>query len=152
MANPTLEHVSKFLKLPINGNLNEKDRIIYNITLGGASSQRVVDMLQENSLLVVNTSRDELLVTLASLYNMKEYRKKIVGLVVSGKLEMKDVTKRILEESNIPYLRTQRPVRSIFIQLMEDVAKITIEDKEKIELIWKTVEEMKLFDRVDEIF
>lgn len=152
LANPTLEHVSKFLDLHINGNMKEKDRIIYNITLGGASSQRVVDMLKENSLLVVNTSRDELLVTLASLYNMKDYRKKIVGLVISGKLEVKEVTRQILDESNIPYMRTQRPVRSIFLQLMEDVAKITIEDKEKIQLIWNTVEKIKLFKQVDEIF
>jgi BioD-like phosphotransacetylase family protein len=152
LANPTLEHVSKFLDLPIHGNKDEKDRIIHNVMLGGASSQRVVDMMKENSLLVVNTSRDELLVTLASLYNMKNYRKKIVGLVISGKLEIKEVTKQILKESNIPYLRTTEPVRNVFLALMEDVAKISIEDKEKIELIQKTVEKLNLFNDIEEIF
>ncbi len=152
LANPTLDHVSKFLNLPINGNKEEKDRIIHNVMLGGASSQRVVDMMKENSLLVVNTSRDELLVTLASLYNMKNYRKKIVGLVISGKLEIKEVTKQILNESNIPYLRTQEPVRNVFLALTEDVAKISIEDKEKIQLIQKTVEKNGLFKQIDRIF
>lgn len=152
LADPTLNHISKFLNRPLKGNLSEKNRIIHQIMLGGASSQRVVDMLLDNSLLVVNTTRDELLVTLASLYEVPEYRKKIVGVVISGIIPVSKITQQILDNSNIPYLRIDEPVRKVFISLMDDVSKITIEDIQKISLIQATVEKSEIFKKIDPLF
>lgn len=152
LADPTLSHISKFLNLDIMGDIADKDRIIHRIMLGGASSQRVVDMLKENTLIVVNTSRDELLVTLASLYEMPEYREKIVGLVISGILPVSSVTQQIITNSQIPYIRTQDPLRKVFMELMENVSKITIDDKVKIDLIRNTVEQSQIFKKIDPLF
>ena len=41
LANPTLSHIAKLFDLPLQGDPHERSRIIHNIQLGAASSQRV---------------------------------------------------------------------------------------------------------------
>jgi len=84
LANPTLRRISGILGLPLHGNNREIQRIIYKVQVGAASTHRVMELLQEPSLIIVTSSRDELLVTLAHLYQMPNYRPMIVGLVISG--------------------------------------------------------------------
>lgn len=66
LADPTLQHVSELLGLPMMGDQGEFSRICHTIQLGVASCQRVIDILGTSTLLVVNSSRDELLVTASS--------------------------------------------------------------------------------------
>ena len=132
LANPTLEHVSALLKIQLTGDQEARRRIIHHIQLGAASSQRVIDELKEATLLVVTSSRDELIVTLASLYHIPAFRQKIVGLVVTGRHPMARVSQQILEDSRLPYIRLHEPTSKAFSTLVEDVSKITAVDEEKI--------------------
>ena len=84
LANPTLRRISRLLDIPFHGNRRETGRIINHVQIGAASTQRVTEMLKESSLLLVTSSRDELLVTLANLYQMPEYRPLISGLIIPG--------------------------------------------------------------------
>lgn len=153
LANPTLSHVSNLLKLPLYGNQDDTNRIIHDIQLGAASSQRVVDLLSDSSLVVVTSSRDELIVTLSSLYHdVPEYRQKIAGLVIAGISPLSTVTRLILDNCNIPYMRTTETTMKVFLTLSEDVSKITASDKEKISLIQNTVEKSKIFRKIDPLF
>lgn len=135
LANPTLSHISKLLKLPLRATPAERSRIIHNIQLGAASSQKVVDNLLEDTLLVVTGSRDELLVTISSLYHIPEYQTKIAGLIIAGHAPVSDISERIVEDSQIPYIRIKETTADIYTALREDVAKITAEDKEKLDWI-----------------
>ncbi|HEY7746872.1 MAG TPA: AAA family ATPase, partial [Desulfuromonadales bacterium] len=107
LANPTLRRISRLLDLPLHGNRREAKRIIHHVQIGAASTQRVAELLKDSSLLIVTSSRDELLVTLANLYQIPEYRSKIVGLVIPGIIPVGRISQQILDRSNIPYLRTQ---------------------------------------------
>jgi len=149
LANPTLGYISKLFKLPIHGDPGGRQRIILNIQLGAASSQRVVDMLKESSLVVLTSSRDELIVTLSSLYHIPAYRKNIVGLIVAGQAATSAITQQILDDSNIPYIRVHDSTANIFTTLMEDVAKISIEDQEKINWITANAEKEIDFEAID---
>jgi BioD-like phosphotransacetylase family protein len=149
LANPTLGYISRLFKHPIHGDPGGRQRIIHNIQLGAASSQRVVDMLQESSLVVLTSSRDELIVTLSSLYHIPAYRKKIVGLIVAGQATTSAITQQILDDSNIPYIRVHDSTANIFTTLMEDVAKISIEDQEKINWITANAEKEIDFEAID---
>jgi BioD-like phosphotransacetylase family protein len=135
LANPTLAHVSKLLNLPLEGDLSARSRIIHNIQLGAASSQRVVDSLLDATLLVVTSSRDELIVTLSSLYHIPAYRGKIAGMVIAGHVPVSPISQQILDESGIPYIRIQETTAKVFTTLNDDVAKITAEDQEKLNWI-----------------
>ena len=135
LANPTLGHISKLLGLPLRANAAERSRIINNIQLGAASSQRVVDSLLEDTLLVVTGSRDELLVTISSLYHIPEYREKIAGLIIAGHAHVSGISEKIVEDSGIPYIRVQETTADVYTALSEDVAKITVEDVEKLNWI-----------------
>jgi BioD-like phosphotransacetylase family protein len=100
----------------------------------------------------VTSSRDELLVTLANLYTMPEYRSKIVGLIIPGVAPLSNITQKILGRSNIPYMRTERTTTEIFLDVSEDVSKLTAEDNEKIALIQALAEKRFDFDLIDALF
>jgi BioD-like phosphotransacetylase family protein len=152
LANPTLNRVSRVLNLPLQGNQADGTRIIHHVQLGAASTQRVSDLLQESTLLIVTSSRDELLVMLASLYQIPEYRPKIAGLVIPGIAPVSRITQLILDRSNIPYLRTDATTSEVFSAITEDVSKISPEDQEKISLIQRLAETELDFAAINELF
>jgi BioD-like phosphotransacetylase family protein len=149
LANPTLSHISNLLDLPLHGDPEGRSRIIHHIQLGAASSQRVVDSLAASSLMVLTSSRDELIVTLSSLYHIPAYREKIVGLVIAGHVPISEITQQILDDSNIPYIRFHETTASVFTTIMDDVAKITVEDQEKINWIKANAEKEIDFEAID---
>jgi hypothetical protein len=153
LANPTLRRVARVLDLPLQGNRRDAHRIIHHVQIGAASTQRVAELLRDSSLLIVTSSRDELLVTLANLYQMPDYRARIAGLVIPGVLPVSHITQQILDRSKIPYLRTMRHTTAELYHLItEDVSKITAEDREKLGLI-RTLAEMRFdFDTLDALF
>ena len=153
LANPTLRRVSQMLDLPLHGNREDMSRIIHHVQIGAASTQRVTELLRPASLLIVTSSRDELLVTLANLYQMPEYRSQIVGLVVPGVIPVSTITQRILDRSDVPYLRTHTHTTAELHRLItEDVSKITSEDTEKLELLRSLAEQRLDFDHLDGLF
>jgi len=153
LANPTLRRVARLLGLPLSGNRREVSRIIHHVQIGAASTQRVTEMLRESSLLLVTSSRDELLVTLANLYQMPEYRSSITGLIIPGIAPVSTITQRIIDRSNIPYLRTDKySTAELYRIITEDVSKITAEDTEKLDLVRSLAEERLDFDALDAVF
>ncbi|HEY3307755.1 MAG TPA: AAA family ATPase [Desulfuromonadaceae bacterium] len=153
LANPTLRRVSKLLDLPLHGNRREMGRIINHVQIGAPSTQRVAELLKDSSLLIVTSSRDELLVTLSNLYQMPEYRSRITGLVIPGIAPVATITQRILDRSNIPYLRTPLlTTAELYRIITEDVCKLTHQDTEKLELIRSLAERSIDFDTLDELF
>lgn len=149
LANPTIQHVSDLLNQPLMGNQDERSRICHTIQLGSASSQRVIDLLGESTLLIVTTSRDELIVTASTLHHIPDFKKKIAGLVVCGKVPMSRITQQILEDSNIPYIRITDVSADVFYRLKEHVSKIGPEDTEKINLINSDAERYINFEAID---
>ncbi len=153
LANPTLGRVADLLNLPLQGNKRDARWIISRVQIGAASTQRVAELLEENTLLIVTSSRDELLVTMANLYHIPEYRGKIVGMVIPGVMAIGRITQQIIDSSHIPYLRTQRHTTAELYQLItEDVSKLTAEDKEKIALVQNLAESGFEFAALDALF
>jgi len=149
LANPTFSHISKLFDLPLQGDANEKSRIIHNIQLGAASSQRVIDGLLDSTLMIVTSSRDELIVTISSLYHIPAYKEKIAGLVIAGHGPVSEISQQILHDSNIPYIRVEETTAEAFTALSDDVAKITYEDQEKLNWIMANAENNMDFEAID---
>lgn len=152
LANPTLKRIAAVLEVPISGSRSDEMRIVHHVQIGAASTQRVVELLQDDTLIIVTSSRDELLVTLANLYQMPEYRARIVGLIIPGVAPISKITQQILDRSDIPYIRTDLSTTSIFLAVNEDVSKLTAEDTEKIDLIRTLAPKRFDFDQVDALF
>jgi BioD-like phosphotransacetylase family protein len=153
LANPTLRRVSRLLELPIQGHRHEESRIIHNVQIGAASTQRVTELIQQNTLLIVTSSRDELLVTLANLYNIPEYQSLIVGLVIPGVAPIGAITQMILDRSNIPYMRAEEHTTAELYRIItEDISKITADDTEKLDLIRNLAETHIDFELLDGLF
>jgi phosphate acetyltransferase len=149
LANPTLIDLSNLLKLQLRGDQAAKSRIINHIQLGAASSQRVIDTMRDSTLLITTSSRDELIVTASALYNIPAYRRKLAGLVIPGSAPVSAISQKILEDSNIPYIRTKQNTADAFITLTEHVSKITADDQEKIDHIKSQAESVFDFAAID---
>ncbi|MFZ2949422.1 MAG: AAA family ATPase [Desulfuromonadaceae bacterium] len=149
LADPTLHHVSELLDLPLMGDKAEQSRLCHTIQLGAASSQIVIDHLEESTLLIVTSSRDELLVTASALHHIPEYKARLAGLIIAGHVPVSSITQRILDDSNIPYIRIKETSSEIFYRLREHVSKIGPEDLEKIDLINSIAERYIDFDAID---
>ena len=153
LANPTLRRISNLLALPLQGNKRELQKIIHTVLMGAASTQRITELLQEPSLILATSSRDELLVTLAHLYHMPEYRDLIVGLVVCGATPLTPITQQILRKSRIPYMREEERTSAELYQIIgKDVSKIIAEDSQKLDLIRSLAESSLDFEAIDELF
>jgi BioD-like phosphotransacetylase family protein len=153
LANPTLRRISRLLDLPLHGNRREVGRIIHHVQIGAASTQRITELLKDSSFIIVTSSRDELLVTLANLYQMPEYRSRIAGLIIPGIIPVSTITQRIVDRSRIPYLRTQKQsTAELYRIITEDVSKITADDTEKLDLIESLAERSIDFDSLDALF
>lgn len=153
LANPTLRRVANILDLEIHGKKRESKRIIHFLQIGSPSTQRVTELLREDTLLIVTSSRDELLITLANMYQIPEYRQKIVGLLIPGKAQTGAIAQQIIDRSKIPYMRTNRHTTGKLYRLIsEDVYKLTAEDKEKIDMIRSLAESRLDFDELDSLF
>ncbi|HEY3307205.1 MAG TPA: AAA family ATPase [Desulfuromonadaceae bacterium] len=153
LANPTLRRISTILGLPVYGNKRQMQRIIYKVLVGAASTQRIIELLQEPTLILVTSSRDELLVTLAHLYQMPQYRSLIVGMIISGSAPVSAITQQILDKSNICYMRTNKHVSAELYQIIgKDESKIIAEDREKLDLIRALTEKNIDFEEIDKLF
>ncbi len=153
LANPTLRRIANLLALPLHGNKRDAQRIINQIQIGAASTQRVAEILKESTLLIVTSSRDELLVTMANLYQFPAYRSKIAGLLIPGIVPVSSITQQIIDRSNIPYLRTHdQSTAELYRIITEDVSKLTAEDTEKLDLVRKLAEDSFDFDSLDAIY
>jgi BioD-like phosphotransacetylase family protein len=149
LANPTLRRVAKVLGIKLHATEAEAQRIVHNIQIGAASAQRVAELLMESSLVIVNSSRDELLVTIANLYQIDEYRDKIAGIIIPGVGQISHITQRIIDNSGIPYMRAGRTSSTVFEILKDDVSKLTVEDTHKLHLITDLAEKRFNFNAID---
>jgi phosphate acetyltransferase len=149
LANPTLQSIARMLDCPLHGDPTARGRIVHNIQLGAASSQRVIDGLLESTLLITTSSRDELIVTASSLYQIPAFREKLAGLVIPGYAPISAISQRILDDSRIPYVRVEMRTADAFTRLTDHVSKISAEDDEKLALITSLAESVIDFTAID---
>ncbi|MCF6178074.1 MAG: dethiobiotin synthase [Geopsychrobacter sp.] len=149
LANPTLRRIAGVLDIELHCSDQEAQKIVHNVQIGAASTQRVAGLLNESTLVIVNSSRDELLVTLANLYQLPEYSDKLTGIIIPGVGPISAITQRIIERSGIPYMRAGRTSTTVFEMVKEDVSKVVAEDVEKIELIKMLAEQRLDFEKID---
>lgn len=149
LANPTLAQIARALGAKLQGDAAQRSRILHHIHLGAASTERCVELLENSTLLVTTSTRDELLVTFASLYALPEYHDRIAGLVIAGAAAVSRVSQQILDSSGIPYVRVTRTTGEVFSQVLDYTAKTGPEDAEKLAWIEEAGERMIDFSAID---
>lgn len=152
LANPTLMYIANLLQLDLQNDDDQGSRIIHHVQLGAASTQRVIDLLQESTLVIVPSSRDEVLVMLSTLYHLPEFKNIIAGLIINGLVPLAEIVQRVIDDAKIPYMRTTETMANLYTTIQEDVAKIGVDDKEKIALVQQLAESDLDFELIDSLF
>ena len=117
-----------------------------------ASSQKVIDRLVDATLLISTSCRDELIVTLSSLYHIPAYQRKIAGLVIPGHAPVSAITQQILDDSGIPYIRiSESTTAETYSAISGHISKISPEDDEKIDLICSLAEKVMDFEAIERL-
>ena len=151
LANPTLRRISQTLDVELQGIQETAGQIVHHVQIGAAATQRVTELLKESTLVIVTSSRDELLVTLATIYNLPEYRHLLAGLVIPGTTRISAITQKILDSSGIPYMRTKGTTSGVFNTINDDVSKIIATDTQKIDLIMELADKRFNFNAIDSL-
>ncbi|MDX2494681.1 MAG: cobyrinic acid a,c-diamide synthase, partial [Desulfuromusa sp.] len=81
-----------------------------------------------------------------------EFKNKIAGLVINGVVPLTEVAQRIIDKAKIPYIRAAETTAEIYTTIQEDVAKIGVDDQEKITLIQQLAESELDFELIDSLF
>lgn len=149
LANPTMRRIANVLDIELHSTDEEAQRIVHHLQIGAASAQRVAGLLKESTLVIVNSSRDELMVTLANLYQIEEYRERLAGIIIPGVGPISRITQQIIDSSGIPYMRAGRTSTDVFEIINDDVSKLVAEDTHKINLVKKLAEKRFDFDAID---
>ena len=149
LANPTMRRIANVLNVKLHASEEQGQRIVHHVQMGAASAQRVVELLRDATLVVVNRSRDELLVTISHLYQLPEYKNRIAGIIIPGIGEVGHITQKIIESSGIPWMRAGRTSTDVFEIIREDVSKIVAEDSHKLDLITSLTDKYLDFDKID---
>lgn len=152
LADPPMNHLADLLGLELHGTEEQAAQIVHHVQLGAAAAQRVVDILMPSTLLIVTSSRDELLVMISTLYHLPEFQPKIAGLLITGVAPVAAIVQRVLDDAGIPYMRTKSTTAQAFTAINEYVSKIRAEDREKIALVQQLAETELCFDTIDQIF
>ncbi len=152
LADPTLKHLAELMHLELQADNEQASRIVHHVQLGAASTQRVIDLLRDSSLVIVTSSRDEVLVMLSSLYHLPEFKQKLAGLLIAGVAPIADIVQRVLDEAGVPYMRSGLTMAEIYTTIQADVAKIGVEDREKISLVQQLAETELNFELIDAVF
>jgi len=149
LAGPTLQHVAELFDVSLRANQEQARHIIKHIQLAAASTEKVVEILRNSTLLLVNSSRSELLVMLATLHHIPEYAEKLSGVLISGANPIAKLTQQVLDDSQLPFMRTEQFTSTVFHTVTRDVSKITADDHEKISLVKSLAEQELDFDLID---
>ena len=149
LANPTLRRISQTLNVELQGSKETAGKIVHHVQIGAAATQRVTELLKEASLVVVTSSRDELLVTLANIYNIPEYQHLLVGLAIPGTAKVSAITQKILDNSGIPYMRVNRTTADVYNTINDDVSKLNARDTQKIDLVMELADKRFNFNAID---
>lgn len=149
LANPTLRRIAGVLGIELHANQDQAQRIIHHVQIGAASAQRVVELLRDSTLVIVNSSRDELLVTLSNLYQLDEYRPKIAGIIIPGVGGISHITQKIINNSGVPHMLAGRTSSAVFEIINDDVSKLTVEDTHKLKLLTELAEKRLNFEEID---
>jgi len=149
LAGPTLQHVAKLFDVSLRANQEQARQIIKHIQLAAASTEKVIEILKNSTLLLVNSSRNELLVMLATLHHIPEYAEKLSGVLISGANPIAKLTQQVLDDSQLPFMRTEQLTSTVFQTVTRDVSKITADDHEKISLVKSLAEQELDFDLID---
>jgi len=86
---------------------------------------------------------------LATLHHIPEYAEKLSGVLISGANPIAKLTQQVLDDSQLPFMRTEQLTSNVVQTVTRDVSKITAEDHEKISMVKSLAEQELDFELID---
>jgi BioD-like phosphotransacetylase family protein len=152
LANPTFRQLAKVFGEEAKGDEEKMDRIVLRTQVTAASIQRMAHILEEDSALVIPGTRDEMIISMASMYGLDEFKNKITGVILSGEPPVNDIAREILKASGLPNFKTKKTSMACIQRIKDYQTKLDAADTVKIDFLKQLAEEQLDVDIVLSLF
>jgi len=152
LANPTFRQLATLFGEEIHGDVGASGRIILHTQVAAASIHRMSHILQDDSAMVIPGSRDEMIISMASMYGLKEFRNKIAGIILSGEPSVEELPMNILKASGIPYFKSNMTSMACIQRIQDYQTKLNAKDQAKIAFLKELAEEQLDLKTIQNLF
>lgn len=152
LAHPTFRQLANLFGAELYGDERAAGRIILHTQVAAASIHRMSHILQSDSAMVIPGSRDEMIISMASMYRLEEFRNKIAGIILSGEPAVDELPMDILKASGIPYFKSSLTSMACIRRIQDYQTKIHAKDQAQITFMKELAEEQLDMDAVQNLF
>ena len=152
LAHPTFRQLATLFNEELQGDMGAAGRIILHTQVAAASIHRMSHILQDDSAMVIPGTRDEMIISMASMYGLEEFRNKIAGIIISGEPKVDELPTNILRASGIPYFKSNLTSMACIKKIQDFQTKLNAKDLAKIAFLKKLAEEQLDMDAVQNLF
>lgn len=156
LSKPSFNQIAKAFKADVRGDVEAAKELILNTQIGAASSHRMSVILKEKSVLIIPGTRDDLIMSMASLYDIPKYKEKLVGLILTGEPSISPVTQTILNNASIPHFKINKTSIETLHKIKDFTSKLNSGEQEKLNLLFSLAEKMndenKLIELIENEF
>lgn len=146
---PTVREILEEIKIRLLCGEENLDTTVDRILIGAMVVKDALKYIVDNSLIITAFDREDIIKAVTDLHKGKNgTRRNISGLILSGGIEPPEKTMKLLEESGIPTLLSEKDTYSVASQVHSMKVKIKPEDKNKIELIIKMVHKYSDMEKI----
>lgn len=135
LAHPSFRQLAKLFNEVPSGDVKGHSRIVMHTQVTAASIHRMAHILENDSALVIPGTRDEMIISMASMYRLPEFAKKITGIILSGEPPLNDLAHDILVASGVPHFKTKFTSMECIQRIQEFQSKLDARDEQKISLL-----------------
>jgi BioD-like phosphotransacetylase family protein len=132
LAYPTFRQVAQLFGEEAKGDADAMEKLVMQPQVTAASIHRMAHILKSDSALIIPGTRDEMIISMASMYRLPEFREKIAGIILSGEPPVNDLAKNILKSSGVPYFKTQMTSMDCIKKIRDYQSKLNAKDESKI--------------------
>jgi BioD-like phosphotransacetylase family protein len=152
LAHPSFRQLAKLFNETPKGNVDGFSRIVMHTQVTAASIHRMAHILEDDSTLVIPGTRDEMIISMASMYRLPEFSKKIAGIILSGEPPVNDLARDILNSSGVPHFKTRLTSMECIERIRDYQSKLDFRDVQKIELLKELASEQLDIEALKALF
>jgi BioD-like phosphotransacetylase family protein len=146
---PTMREIYEEVKIKLLCGEGYLENTVDRILIGAMEVKDALKYIVDNSLIITPSDRMDMISAVIDLHKVKSKKKRnISGLVLSGGIKPSSKTLALLEKHKIPTLLSDCDTYSIASKIHSMKVKIKPEDKNKIDIIIKMINQYVDVDKI----
>lgn len=152
LANPTFHKIANLFGEEAIGDPEAMQNLILRTQVTAASIDRMAHILKEGSALIIPGTRDEMIISMASMYGLDEFKDKISGIILSGEPALSDLSRDVLKASGVPHFKTKLTSMECIQRIRDYQTKLDAKDECKINFLKELADQQLDIEAIKALF